>query len=93
MELADKILDRLAAFGHGRVSINLWEKRRLYVNMEGVIPFFYDLEDGAKIVSHKRLPKDVFLHAKELCPFLRAHKQDVIGSLSGAGYQIREGQK
>lgn len=85
-KMAEKLLQKLKDLGFEKVTINLWHESNLYVNIEGMKPFYYWLGGSAKICSRDRLDADVFAKARTLCGWISSHRWDLISQMGEGVY-------
>lgn len=84
--ITDKILAKITQMGYQNVRINLWHEVLLFVNIKGMPPFYYQMENSCRIASQKKLPEILFSDMRKLCWFLQANKADIVNEMADGAY-------
>lgn len=84
--MAEKLLRKLMGMGFAEVTVNLWHGSNLYVNIEGVKPFYYWLGGHCKVCSREKLDPEVFAKVRTLCVWLNQHRKDIIREMGDGAY-------
>ena len=82
--IENNLLTQFKVHGFPIVSMNLWQNRRLYVNIPGLPVIAYDLENShgkqtydCKIICHEYLRPATFRNLVAISSFIRQHEDEI----------------
>lgn len=88
--IMNTLFTRLQHMGYTDITLNVWHEVRLYVNIKGLPPFAYKLDDRGKVTAKETLERTVFSNICKLTPYVKQHRAEILREFDGAGYVRRK---
>lgn len=88
--IMDTLFARLRKMGYTDITLNVWHDVRLYVNIKGMPPFAYKLDDRGKVTAKEKLERTFFSNICKLTPYVKQHLSEILQEFDGAGYVRRK---